>query len=563
MKDILEKLLHKAVGEPRGEVAAEAREEFGHYTTPIALQLAKERHTNPRVTAEDILRAIEREAPEGFFERLEVAGPGFINMWLSPAAVQAEFARIAENKAYGQNKTGEGLKVIVEFSSPNMAKEMHAGHLRNNSLGEALARLHQVNGYQVIRWNYVGDWGTQFGKIIAAYKMWGDAVELNDHPVRALERMYVRFNEAAKNDPALLDNAREEFRKLETGDSENRELWNKFRTATLLEIEAIYRRFTIRFDEYIGESFFERELEPLIKDLLERGIAEFSEGAVIVKLDDVGLPPALIRKTDGASLYLTRDIVALAYRVLNYGPKRLLYVIGNEQTLQFQQLFAIAGRLGLDHDVELRHVKYGLLLGANGAKMSTREGTSVSIEDLANEAVERVRRIVVQKNPGMAPGQVMRTAEKVGLGSLKYFMLREARTSDIRFDWDKILDLKGDSGPYLLYTYARLHRLLEKGGGPAKGDASHLTTEHELRLMRKMFHFPVEVRRSTEGLITNNLTNYLYELSTLANRFYEDEAILADTHAARRTARLMLAETAAHILSRGLEFLGIETLEAI
>jgi arginyl-tRNA synthetase len=393
--------------------------------------------------------------------------------------------------------------------------------------------------------------------------MWGKGIDLNDRPIRALEALYVRFSEAEKSDPALTTAAREEFKKLEQGDHESREIWEKFRSASLKEMETIYQTFGIRFDEYIGESFFEKELQPIVKRLLEKGIAKFSQGAIIVPLDQFGLPPAMIQKSDGASLYLTRDIAALEYRIENYKPEKLLYVIGNEQTLAFQQLFAVSGLIGLDHNVLLSHVKYGLLLGKNGNKMSTREGTSVSINDMSEEAINRAGAIVREKNPDMPENERQVIAESIGLNALKYFMIREGRTSDIQFDWDKVLDFKGDSGPYLQYTYARLKRVLTKAGEVGQGDLSALTTEHELRLMRKMFQFPEEIRRSAKEIMTNNLTTYLYQLANLGNRFYEDQQILADENARRRNARLMLVEATASILKRGLDLLGIQVIDSI
>jgi arginyl-tRNA synthetase len=565
MRSAIEEILKEALGSEYvpGTVEVQGKEEFGHYTTPIAMRLAKEAEMQPRVVAEGVKDRIEKAAPEGFFEKVEVAGSGFVNIWLADDVTRKEFEKISKDKRFGLSSVNKGKKVIVEYSSPNVAKAMHAGHLRNNSLGEALARLHAATGYKVVRWNYVGDWGTQFGKIIAAYKLWGSKLKQGENFIAQLEDLYLRFNKAAKEDAELESKGKEEFRKLEGGDRGNRKLWKKFCKASLAEMRGIYKRFNIGFDQYIGESFFEDELSPLVKDLVAKGLAERSEGALIIKLDDLNLPPALVQKSDGTSLYITRDIAALEYRARKYKPDRLLYVIGNEQTLQFQQLFAIAGMMNIAKGVDLEHVKYGLLLGADGGKMSTREGTSITINDLANEAVNRALEVVAAKNSDMPKKGQLKIAEAVGVNALKYFMLSEGRTSDIRFDWDKILDFKGDSGPYLQYTYARLRRLVSKAGGLKKADLSELKEEHELRLMRKVFSLPDEVVRSVEQLSTNNLTEYLYQLANLANRFYEAEHILDDGNAGRRNARLLLADTAARAIAKGLELLGIEVLEAI
>ncbi len=440
---------------------------------------------------------------------------------------------------------------------------MHTGHLRTTILGEALARLHEANGYKVIRWNYVGDWGTQFGKLIVAYKLWGKKENLKQKPIEKLEALYVRFHAEAKEKPELEAQAREEFKKLEEGDKENRRLWKLFRNLSLKEINELYKILKVKFDTDIGEAHFEKEMQPLVQRLLKNNVAEVSEGAVIVKLDKFGLPPALIRKSDGASLYLTRDIAALEYRLKKYKPKKFLYVVGNEQTLHFSQLVAIAGLLGIARGMEIRHVKYGLLLGAAGKKMSTRKGTAVSLRGLIDEAVSRAGKVIREKNKKLPAGARAKTAEAVGIGALKYFMLRENRLSDITFDWEKMLDFKGDSGPYLQYTQARLRRMVRKAKKIGRPDLAALKTEHELRLMRRLFQFPEQVRRSAADVATNNLTAYLFELANLANRFYEDEQVLTDKNTGRKNARLLLADTAGRTLAEGLKLLGIEAPEAI
>lgn len=562
MKSKLERILSAAVGE-KIEVEAQTREEFGHYTTSAAMRLGKERNKNPREVAEELKAGLLKHAPQNTIAKAEIAGPGFLNIWLTEDAIRKEFAGLAKNKNFGKSKDGKNKKVIVEYSQPNIAKQMHTGHLRNTILGEAIARIHEANSYKVVRWNWVGDWGTQFGKLIVAYKLWGKSTNLKREPIEALEALYVRFHEALKKDPSLEGRGREEFKKLEEGNKENRRLWKLFRDLSLKEIGGIYKLLKVKFDTYIGEAHFEKEMQPLVTELLRKNVAEISEGAVIVNLDKFGLPPALIRKSDGASLYLTRDIAGLRYRISKYKPQRFLYVVGNEQTLHFSQLIAIAGILGLAQGVEIKHVKYGLLLGAEGKKMSTRKGTAVSVRGLMDEAVERAKKIIKEKNREISAKERDKTAQAVGIGALKYFMLRENRLSDITFDWEKMLDFKGDSGPYLQYTCARLKRVLKKAGKAGKTNLKELKGEHELRLMRKMFQFPEEIRRSASEIMTNNLTAYLFEFANLANRFYEGEPILTDKNAGRKNARLMLADTAGRVLADGLNLLGIEAPAAI
>lgn len=571
MKEKIEQILKEALGSEYlpGTVEAQPREDFGHYTTPIAMRLAKEAEMDPRVVAENVKDRIEKEAPEGFFEKVEVAGAGFVNFWVSDSAARAEFANIAAaGKKHGQGRAGKGKKVIVEYSQPNIAKELHTGHLRNTILGDAIANLHAAQGYKVIRWNYMGDWGTQFGKMIAAWKRWGSKEGLGEKPIEKLQELYVRFNAEAKENEEMEKEGAAEFLKLERGNRENRKLWKWFKKESLREIRQAYDLLGIKFDTYISESDFEKRMEPTVKELLDKKVAVVSEGAVIVPLEAENLPPGLIRKSDGASLYLTRDIAALEYRLRKYRPAKMLYVVGNEQSLHFSQLFAIAAKLSILKSSEVKHVKYGLLLTEAGKKMSSRAGTSVSVRGLIEKAIHLAREVVEKKNSALSGKEKDAVARAVGVGALKYFMLREGRTSDIVFDWEKMLDFTGDSGPYLQYTYARLRRVISKAResgariGKAK-DLSELTSEHELRLARKIFQFPDQVARGAEELITNNLTEYLYQLANLANRFYEAEPIIADGNHARRGARLLLADTAAQTIAKGLKLLGIEAPEAI
>jgi arginyl-tRNA synthetase len=558
----LDSILEEKFGLSPGSFEAQPKDEFGHYTTSAAMKVAKETRKNPRAVAEEMAEVLRTNAPEGLIEKIEIAGPGFINVWLTNDAIQKEFEAVAENGTFGNSTVGKGKKVIIEYSQPNIAKQMHTGHLRNTILGESIARLHEANGYEVIRWNYLGDWGTQFGKLIVAYKMWGGDVDLEERPIEKLEAMYVRFHEAMAADPSLEEKGREEFRKLEEGDGENRKLWELFKEASLKEIGEVYDILNVTFDIYIGEAFFETKMQPLVEELLEKKVAEVSEGAVIIPLEAEGLPPALIRKSDGASLYLTRDIAALEYRAKEYKPQRLLYVVGNEQSLHFQQLMAVAKILGIAEGVDLEHVKYGLLLGAEGKKMSTRKGTAISVRGLIDEAVSRSIKVIEEKNQDISEEDKKNISEVVGVGALKYFMLHESKTSDIIFDWDKMLSFHGDSGPYLQYTYARLKRVSAKAG-EGKADLSRLLTEHELRLMRKLLDFPHEVERSAKELITNNLTNYLFELANFANRFYEDQHILTDEDKERLYARVLLATTTADTIGKGLDLLGIKVLDSI
>jgi len=549
------------------EISVPDEELFGHYSTNFALRQAKMNGVPPLDLAKEYAAKIAAEAPAGFFQKVEAAAPGFVNFWLSDKTMQGEFARIAADEDYGEGTIGGGRTVIVEYSQPNIAKKMHVGHMRTTIIGAALANILELSGYRVVRWNYLGDWGTQFGKLIAAYKMWGDKKKVEEDPIEELQKLYVRFHAEMKTDPELEVRGREEFKKLEDGDRENRKLWEWFKKESLQEFMKIYRILDIDFDEWIGEAFFEGEMKDTVKELVDKHIAEPSEGAMVVKLDDEGLPPALIQKSDGASLYLTRDIANLRYRLKKYKPAKILYVVGNEQALAFDQLFAVAKKLGWS-GTELKHIKYGLVLGERGKKLSTREGTAEVLEDLLDESLVKAREVIEAKNPDLAPEEKDEIARVVAMGALKYNDLKENRTTDIIFNWEKMLDFSGDSAPYLQYTYARLKSIIRKSQianskPQTKADISLLEHTAELALVRKLFEFPDIVERAGELYSTSTLATYLYKLAVAANKFYETTPILKDDDPARRAARLLLAATAARVLQKGLGLLGIKTLEKI
>ena len=563
MKERIAIILKKVFGADISvELSVPEEPDFGHYATNLAMRLAKKEGKAPFALAEELAEKIRSAAPAGFFEKVEAAKPGFINFWVSPETLREELGRAVKEKEYGRGAGGRGKTVIVEYSQPNIAKMMHVGHMRTTIIGDALANLFSFSGYKVIRWNYLGDWGTQFGKLIAAYKLWGDKDAVKKDPITELQKLYVRFHDEIKADPELERRGQEEFKKLENGDKENRALWEWFRKESLKVFEETYRTLGVTFDVWIGESFFEPEMRSIVKELLDADIAERSEGSIIVRLDAEGLPPALIEKTDGASLYLTRDIANLRYRLRKYKPAKILYVVGNEQALHFEQLFAIAKMLKLD-SAELAHIKYGLVLGEAGKKLATREGRTVLLADVLRKATELTRRIVEEKNRELSGKEKDEVARVVALGALKYNDLKENRMTDIVFDWDKMLDFTGDSAPYLQYTYARFASILRKAGKQGKADYGLLAAEPELALMRRIFEFPEAAEKAATLYSTSTLATYLYRLAVTANRFYETTPIMKDENSSRRDARLVLAAATMKTLRTGLGLLGIATLEKI
>lgn len=545
------------------EVTAPPDPAMGDYSTNLAFALAKERGKHPRDAAQEIADAFRDFE---FFEKVEIAGPGFVNFYLKKEFLQGRLKEIfAARASYGSGDSGKDRTVIVEYSQPNIAKKMHIGHLRTTVLGDALANAYDALGWKVIRWNYIGDWGTQFGKLIAAYKLWGNKEDVEQNPIESLLALYVRFHEEMKASPDLELKGQEEFRKLEAGDLENQQLWQWFRRESLKEFHATYRVLGVTFDVEIGESFYEKELPGLIAELLDRNIAEPGEGgAIIVKLDRFGLPPAIVRKSDGASVYLTRDLANIRYRLHQFHPTKILYVVGNEQSLHFEQVFAIAQVMGMDQAV-LEHVKYGLVLDEGGKKFATREGRVVFLEEVIAKAKELARTVVAEKNPRLSAQERDTIAQAVAVGALKYAMLKDHRNSDITFNWKAMLDLSGDSGPYLQYTYARLANIGAKAGWRwfRRPDVSLLDHELELRLIRRLMDFPDVVEKAAEQYALNGVALYLYQLASLASRYYEEVRILADPNKKRRDARLMLIETVAAVLGRGLTLLGITPLKRI
>ena len=569
MRKELESILKKAIGGVV-DISVPENEQFGHYSINAAMRLAKIKKVNPMDLAAELAAKIEKSAPRNFFERIEIAVPGFINFWISKDILREELLLISKHKEkYGRQtpRQARGKKIIIDYSSPNIAKPMHVGHLRSTIIGDALANIYEFAGFNVIRWNYIGDWGTQFGKLIAAYKLWGNKTQLEKSPIAELLSLYMRFHREETENPIFAQEARDEFMKLENGNTQNKKLWNWFRRESMKEFKKIYAVIGVKFDVTLGEAFLEPYLKPLIKRLYKKKIAQESDGALIVPLEN--LPPALIQKSDESSLYLTRDIANLEYRLKKYKPAKIIYVVSNEQTLHFSQFFAVAEKMGLKK-TELAHVKFGMVLGEKGKKLSTRSGEAVKLEELLEKSVDLARKTVEKKNPKLKAKEKEAIAIAVGLGAVKYNDLKENRLSDISFDWDKMLDFSGDSAPYLQYTYARLKSILRKARKKTMKNERWtmnaiklLESEIEFALIRKLAEFPETIRRSTENLTTNNIAKYLYELANLANKFYESTPVLTDENKSRRNARIILIDSVTSVMKNGLGLLGIKTPEKI
>ena len=578
----IRKITEKAVIEHMGWTPADFRVEKpannqADYAVNVSA-MAKKHNRNPLEAAKDAAEKLKNVAD--VFERVEAAG-GYVNFFLKTEYLQKELAQIAGNADYGHNDIGKGKKVIVEYPSVNIAKPMHIGHMRSAIIGDALANVYEKLGWQVIRWNYIGDWGTQFGKLIYAWKKWGDEQALKKDPIAEMLQVYIKFHDEAENNPDLEKEGQKEFRKLEEGDAENTKLWTEFKELSLSEFQKIAQDLGVNVSgESKGEAEYNPRLKPLIQELQEKGIVKESEGALIIELEN--LPPMLLRKSDGATLYATRDIASLEDRIQNYQADKILYVVANQQALHFEQLFAVAKKLGWSQ-AELIHVKFGMVLGEDGKKLATREGKTVALEQVMAKIISLALETVKEKNPSLDSEEAAQIAHAVGIGALKYNDLKQHPYSDITFDWRAMLDLSGNSGPYLQYTYSRLFSILKKaeqanfqaldrfdeltagklGTSFEFFKFKNLSEKIELELIKKLLDFPEAVEWCARDYALNGLALYLYELANHANRFYETIRILEDANMERRNARLQFIAVIARTLKQGLTILGIQTPERI
>ena len=494
-----------------------------------------------------------------WLEKVEVAGPGFVNLRLSGAWLSDRIAEAFQDERIGVEWPGKGQTVVVDFSSPNVAKPMHIGHVRSTILGFALDRIHRFLGFDVIADNHVGDWGTQFGILLVGYRRLGDPEAFEKDPIEELERVYVEGYQKAQQDPSLMEEARGELVRLQQGDPENRKLWEKFVQASLREFDRIYERLGISFDVTLGESFYNDRLQALVDDLEEKGIASRSDGALVVFLEEEGLPPFIIQKSDGGFNYATTDIAAILYRIERWQPSKILYVTDEGQQLHFHQLFAVARRIGIE--VELEHIWFGIMRLPEG-KFSTRDGNVIRLETFMDEAERRAYEVAHRLNPGLEEALKQEIARKVGLGVLRYADMSQNRQSAIEFRWEKALSLEGNSAPYLQYTYARIQSVFrkyreEQDGGELQGVSVSLEEDLERQVAKAILEFPEHLYRSAGSYRPNQLTDYLFDLASLYNRFYQNVPFLKAPDGVRES-RLVLCDLVGRIIRTGLGLLGIE-----
>ena len=539
---------------------------FGDYQSNALMGLAKERKMNPRQLATEVLAKLEVSA---LCEKVELAGAGFLNFRLRPSALEQSLGAALRGEHLFFERASHPHTIVLDFSSPNVAKPMHVGHIRSTILGESLARTLRLLGHQVITDNHLGDWGTQFGKLLVGWKRHLDPVALKADAIAEMERLYKLVNAAAEADPKVLDEARQELVKLQRGDAENLRIWREMIALSQVQFDTIYARLGAHFDFTLGESFYNPRLQALVAELIKKGLARESEGAMVVFFE--GIPqlskhPALIQKSDGAFNYTTTDLATLQHRLETWHPHEIIYVTDARQQLHFQQLFAIFQRWHPEAAVKLAHVWFGSILGEDGKPFKTRSGETIRLADLLDEAEARAFEVVSSLSGELPESERKEIARVVGLGAIKYADLLPNRQSDYVFSWDKMLALNGNSAPYLQYAYARTRSVFRKASqsgtaAPALESTNLvLSAPEEITLAKLLLNFGFALERSAEEYRPNFICNYLYELAGCFARFWENCPVLK-SEAQQRASRLALCELTGRVLRQGLSVLGIETLE--
>jgi len=533
----------------------------GDYSTNFAIVNTRLIKKEPAETAGIIKLEIDRLKPQ-FFERIEVARPGFINFWVSQNKLEKLFSEaVKKGIKFFQKKPDKKETIVIEYSSPNIAKPLGIHHLPTTIIGQTLVNILRFAGHKVVSLSFPGDWGTQFGLLIAGFKHWGGWEKLKKNPVPEMLNLYVRFSQAAEADPNLLAEGRQEFKKLEQGDPENRKLWQWFTKESLKDFSRVYRQLGVKIENTINESFYEPELKPLIKEALKKGVAERGkDGSAVIKITGSNTPE-IIQKSDGSTIYTTRELAAIRHRFKKWRATKILYVAANQQTFHLNQVFGAAEKLGLAKKSQLCHVKFGMVLESSGKKFATREGRLIPLEKVLKEGVERAKKIVEKLNPSLPEKEKEKIAQIVGIGAIKFFVLSRNRLSDIIFDWEQILNLKGFSAPYIQYTYARLFSILRKANfRKTKNLRTFIAHPLEREIIFKIINFDETLEEIAKNYFPNQLAEYLYDLCNILNNFYETLPVLK-AKKGEKESRLNLVYMAGEILKEGLNLLGIAAPE--
>jgi arginyl-tRNA synthetase len=513
--------------------------------------LAKTQHKAPQMIAADLIEAIDQNG----FEKVVVAGP-YVNFFLDKGQIAAEIlqAILADPENYGNSDLGNAGNVPIDMSSPNIAKPMSMGHLRSTVIGNSLAKILTKVNYNPIKINHLGDWGTQFGKLMAAYKMWGSEEEVKADPINTLQKYYVRFHQEDKENPELDDDARAWFKKLEDGDEEATHLWKWFRSESLKLFMKIYDLLGIDFDSYNGEAFYNDKMDEVVQMLEDKGLLQESKGAEIVDLEKYNLNPALIKKTDGATLYITRDLAAAIYRKRTYDFVQSLYVVGNEQQNHFKQLKAVLKELGFDWADNIHHIPFGLIT-QGGRKLSTREGRVILLENVLNDAISLARKQIAEKNPDLKNAEEV--AQQVGVGAVVFHDLKNERLNNFDFDLEEVVRFEGETGPYVQYAHARSQSILRKAGNPDLTTANlALGDPAAWEIIKSLGQFGEIIQRAAREYEPSVIAKYALQLAKEFNQYYAHTKILVEDD--EKMARLALVEAVSDVLKSALELLGVQ-----
>lgn len=537
-----------------------ANKEMGDYSLPC-FKLAKELKKSPQMIANDIKEQLDVDGE--IIQKIEEKN-GYLNFFINPKSlIKTVLEEISEKKEeFGESEIGEGKTIVIDYSAPNIAKPFHIGHLRSTVIGGSLYKIYEALGYKVIGINHLGDYGTQFGKLIEGYKRWGQEYNIEEDPINELTKIYVRINDLCKEDNAVLEECRNNFKKLEDGDAYCTNLWKKFRELSLKEFQRIYDLLDVHFDSLNGEAFYSDKMQEIVDLLQKSGKLEESEGAKVIKLDEKQMPPCLIIKSNGSTTYATRDLAAILYRARTYNFDKALYVTSYEQILHFKQVFEVAKLLGLNEKYtnNLIHVPFGMVQLSTG-KMSTREGNIIKLEDLLNEAISRASQIIEEKNPELQDKEQI--AKKVGIGAVIFNDLYNSRIKDEIFDWDTMLNFNGETGPYLQYTYVRTNSILERAKYiPTVNTINFnlLSDETSINLIKAIYEFSNIIKLAASKNEPYIIARYLIDVAQLFSTFYNENKII-DENAEIKEARVYLTYCTNVVLKKGASLLGIKMPE--
>ena len=519
-----------------------------------AFSLAKIERKAPQAIAADIAEKIDAS----HFEKVVATGP-YVNFFLDKSQISDQVIKavIQAGAAYGQQEEGQGANVTIDLSSPNIAKPFSVGHLRSTVIGDALSNIFRKMGYNTIKINHLGDWGKQFGLLMVAYKKWGSKEAVEANPIDELLKLYVRINAEIENDPELDEEGRLWFKKLEDGDPEATELWQWFRDESLVEFNRIYKLLGVEFDSLNGEAFYNDKMDEAVQILEEKGLLKESKGASIVELDDVNLPPAMIKKSDGATLYITRDIATAIYRARTYNFVKNIYAVGQEQSNHFRQLKAVLKKMGFEWSDDMIHVDFGLVT-KNRQKLSTRKGNIILLEPTLQEAISRAKAQIEEKNPELENKEEV--AHAVGVGAVKFYDLKTDRRNGYDFDLEAMVSFEGETGPYVQYAYARIQSILRKANFTPSADATYSLSDPESwEIIKLLQDFARVVKRAAENYDPSLIAKYAINLAQAFNKYYAHTRILDESP--ERDSRLALSYSTAVVLKEALRLLGVDAPE--